>query len=41
MDKFRELALALETNDDEARSDERLKELAQAKPNPTKTEKRN
>jgi hypothetical protein len=32
IDKFRDLARELETDDDEARFDERLKELAGAKP---------
>lgn len=34
IDKFRELARAVETDDDEARFDERLKKLAKAAPKP-------
>jgi L-amino acid N-acyltransferase YncA len=38
IEKFRELARELETDDDEARFDERLKKLANAKPKPPKAE---
>ena len=34
VEKFRDLARQLETDDDEARFDERLKELATTKPQP-------
>jgi hypothetical protein len=35
VDKFRELARELDTDDDEARFDERLKKLAKTKPHPS------
>jgi hypothetical protein len=39
IDKFRDLARELETDDDETRFDERLKKLAHAKPEPKATPK--
>ena len=36
IDKFRDAARELETDDDEARFDERLKKLAKAAPKPAK-----